>query len=378
MKNIIDYVEKFGEQTFAQLPINELDATILAQLAYVNYTILEQQPHYKFAKIENQQLLKQALAQTWNPTSNNQLLHELRKSRRFQNLKWHNWETKTNVKAEEQFSAVTLEFAPKQYFVAFRGTTSTLVDWKEDFNMTFLETIPSQTAALHYYQRMVRLHPGRFYLGGHSKGGNLATYAAIHSQGVAQQVLKGVYSIDGPGLKTPLPLTIKTKIHKFIPEASIIGLLLEPENNYRVVKSNGTGIHQHDPYTWQVKGHHFQLIAAPNELSQFTQHTVANWLTSLDDDTKQEFLDSLYTILKNIDADQINDVRQNWTATLKLLAPEILNSKHETKQQWRFVTNKLLNAVLSETKLIIDAKRPHLNLKKPQVNPSKKRQGQLK
>lgn len=360
MKNIINYLENFGPQTFAQMPFNELDATILAQLAYLDYTILERQPSYKFAAINDQKLLKSAIKQTWNPQANLKLLQALQKSRRYQNLKWHNWETKTNVKAEEQFSAVTLEFAPKQYFIAFRGTTSTLVDWKEDFNMTFLETIPSQKSALQYYQRMTRLHPGRFYIGGHSKGGNLATYAAIHSQGMAQQVLKGAYSIDGPGLKTPLPLTIKVKIHKFIPEASIVGLLLEPEANYQVVKSNGAGIKQHDPFTWQIKNNHFQLIAAPNELSQFTQHTVTNWLTSLDDATKQEFLDSLYTILKNIDADQIDNIEQNWLTTLKLLAPEILNSKNKTKQQWRFVTNKLLNSIFAEAKIIIDAKRPHL------------------
>ncbi|WP_164506761.1 Mbeg1-like protein [Lapidilactobacillus bayanensis] len=372
MKNIINYVEKYGQQTFAELPFNELDGTILAQLAYFDYTILEQQPSFKFVRITSQALLNQACAETWNPNANFQLIQTLQKSRRYQNLKWHNWETKTNVKAEEQFSAVTLEFAPKQYFVAFRGTTSTLVDWKEDFNMTFLETIPSQKAALHYYQRMTHLHPGRFYVGGHSKGGNLATYTAIHSQGMAQQVLKGAYSIDGPGLKTPLPLNIKAKIHKYIPEASIIGLLLEPEDNYQVVKSSGTGIKQHDPYTWQIKGQHFQLIATPNELSQFTQHTVANWLTSLDDDTKQEFLDSLYTILKNIDADQINDVHQNWTTLIKLLAPEVLNSKHETKQQWRFVTNKLLNSIIGEAKLVINEKRPHPNLKLPHDNRRKK------
>lgn len=362
MKNIIDYVLKHGEQTFAKLPFNELDATVLAQLAYVDFTILEQQPHNMFAQITDRKLLKKSIKETWNPESNLQLLEKIQQSRRYQNLKWHNWESKTNVKAEEKFAAVTFEFAPKQYFVSFRGTTSTLLDWKEDFNMTFLDTVPSQKAALSYYQKMVRQHPGRFYLGGHSKGGNLATYAAIHSHGVAQQVLKGAYSIDGPGLKTPLPISIKDKIHKFIPEASIIGLLLEPENNYKVVKSNGTGIKQHDPYTWQIKGHHFQLIAAPNELSQFTQQTVSRWLTSLDDDTKQEFLDSLYTILQHANDDNIHNLRQNWTATLKLLAPEILNSKHETRQQWRFVTNKLVNSILQETKSVLDEKQPHLNL----------------
>ena len=32
-------------------------------------------------------------------------------------------------------------------YVAFRGTDSTIVGWKEDFNMTFLNPVPAQEEA---------------------------------------------------------------------------------------------------------------------------------------------------------------------------------------------------------------------------------------
>ena len=360
MTNMLTYVTEYQNMTFAQLPFNELDGVILAQLAYVDYNILQQQPQRQFSQIDSVTLLEKSVAQTWNPAANYALLLALRQSRRYQQLRWSNWVQHTNVAVEEQFSAVTLTFAPHRYYIAFRGTTATLMDWKEDFNMTFLDTIPSQRTAQRYYDKAAREFPGRYYLGGHSKGGNLASYVVAHSRGALQDAIVSAYSADGPGLKTPLSPQIKQKIHKFIPEASIIGLLLEPELDYQVVKSNATGIKQHDPYTWQIQDRKFELVATPSHLSQFTQHSVAGWLDNLDDATKQEFLDSLYALFAATKYQRIDDFTTSWRSTLKLLAPELLNTKHETRQQWRHVTGQLLNSVLHEAKNVLDENRPHL------------------
>lgn len=359
MKNLVSYVTQYQDRTFAQMPFNELDGVILSQLAYVDYRLLQEVPH-KFSKIDSVKLLEKSVARTWNPAGNYALLLALRQSRRYQQLSWSHWVSQTDMALEEQFSAVTLSFAPHRYFVAFRGTTATLVDWKEDFNMTFLDTIPSQRTALRYFERIAHELPGRYYLGGHSKGGNLASYVVAHSRGRLQEAIVDVYSADGPGLKAPLETTIKRKIHKLIPEASVIGLLLEPETNYQVVKSQATGIKQHDPYTWQVTNHTFDLVAAPSHLSQFTQQAVARWLTNLDDATKQEFLDSLYSLLATTKYQEIDDFTNSWRGTLKLLAPELMNTKHETRQQWHHVTGQLLNSVLTEAKDLLQEKKPRL------------------
>ena len=52
--------------------------------------------------------------------------------------------------------------------ITYRGTDNT-VGWKEDFNMTFLDTIPSQKEAVQYLETMAIAYPDRrIILCGHS------------------------------------------------------------------------------------------------------------------------------------------------------------------------------------------------------------------
>ena len=37
MKNIIDYVKEYGIHTFSEEPLNEVDALVLSQMAYLNF-----------------------------------------------------------------------------------------------------------------------------------------------------------------------------------------------------------------------------------------------------------------------------------------------------------------------------------------------------
>ena len=46
--------------------------------------------------------------------------------------------------------AITAELEDGTTFIVYRGTDSTLIGWREDFNMSFETPVPAQTAALEY------------------------------------------------------------------------------------------------------------------------------------------------------------------------------------------------------------------------------------
>ena len=101
---------------------------------------------------------------------------------------------------EQQFAALTVELGDGSIYLSYRGTDDTIVGWKEDLNMGYLEVIPSQTRALEYLGRMTRQYPdAKLRIGGHSKGGNLSVYAAVKAPAAVQDRIVQVYNNDGPG-----------------------------------------------------------------------------------------------------------------------------------------------------------------------------------
>ena len=106
---------------------------------------------------------------------------------------------------EQQFAALTVELGDGSIYLSYRGTDDTIVGWKEDLNMGYLEVIPSQTRALEYLGRMTRQYPdAKLRIGGHSKGGNLSVYAAVKAPAAVQDRIVRVYNNDGPGFAKPL------------------------------------------------------------------------------------------------------------------------------------------------------------------------------
>lgn len=353
MANMIDYAQKHGNDNFTKLPFNDIDGVILAQLAYLDFGVLAQHSVNRLRDLTDPTLIKMAVTDTWNPAGNAELLTLINHLDRFQNISWHHWLAKVDVEKEQKITVITFTLAPDLHYVSFRGTTATLIDWKEDLNMTFLPAIPSQRTALHYTRDLFKELPGEFYLGGHSKGGNLAVYVLTHASAAMQQRIRMVYSADGPGLKQEVPATLLPKVHKIIPQSSIIGLLLEPDSEYQIVASDARGFKQHDPYTWQVVDHKFNIIATTGRMSQYTQRSIARWLTEVDDDTKQDFLESIYDLFTATNHQEITYLEENWPETLRVVLRGMNEAQPTTKRQWREVNKKLVQSLIAEAGLSV-------------------------
>ena len=159
----------------------------------------------------------------------------------------------------------------------------TIVGWQEDFNMSFLSAVPAQVKAAEYAGAVARACPRRpLRIGGHSKGGNLAAWAAVHlDEKLQRKRLIAAYNNDGPGFSrdlvdTPSYQAVADRLFTYIPASSIVGVLLEHAEDYEVVDSTALSIMQHEPLSWCVEGPRFVHLGqrsqlGPQEREQFSR-----------------------------------------------------------------------------------------------------------
>lgn len=197
---------------------------------------------------------------------------------------------------------MTIEIDEDTRYIAFRGTDDTIVGWREDFNMGLMANVPSQLEAVEYVEQTALEGNHRLILGGHSKGGNLAVYAAFRCDKTIRDRIIQVYNNDGPGfqkeiLDSPEYQAMLPRIRTIVPESSIVGMLLGHEEEYDIVKSSQKGIMQHDAGTWEVKRNNFVYLDSVSNASRFLDRSLKEWVESLDEERRQIFVDSLFAVL---------------------------------------------------------------------------------
>ena len=352
MANIFDYIQ-WRDLSIEKVEFNEIDNLILARLSYfpldgvVNgeEEISITEAYEKYEKLENKGRILQQEDTTLFPI--------LAKSTRFGKMKLTNYINKIDPKQEKQFSAVTILMPDNTIYVAYRGTDNTIVGWKEDFNMSFSELVPAQTDAANYLNNIAYKYKNNIRVGGHSKGGNLAVYAAAFCDTEIQDRIINVYNNDGPGfcdkiINSKQYQNIIKKVHTYIPQSSIIGRLLNHQEEITILKSTQTGIMQHDLYTWQVLGGEFVKDELTNS-SEFIDKTITNWLKEVSPEQRGEFFDVLFEILNATNAKTLSEIKGNWFASAKAMLTTYKNLTPESKKIL-IQTFRLLGTSSSENK----------------------------
>ena len=152
---------------------------------------------------------------------------------------------------------------------------------------------------------MSRLKPGNCisFSRGHSKGGNLAAWAAIHlPERLQKSRLDMAYNNDGPGFNrdmvdTPEYRRVAHKLKTFIPEESIVGVLLEHSEDYYVIASNNRGILQHESLSWQTMANHFVYLDARSGMGKMSDELVRQWVNSMTPEEREKFCDAFFDVL---------------------------------------------------------------------------------
>ena len=276
------------------------------------------------------------------------MLRLMAKSKRFSEIALMGYVQKLDPEKNLQFSAVTFRLGEKELYVAYRGTDDTLLGWKEDFLMSVLDIVPSQKEALDYLNKVSDYNPRKkLYLGGHSKGGNLAVYSAVHSSKSLQKKILGIYNHDGPGFKESLVDTeayqaVQERIRTFVPQSSVVGMLLEHEENYMVVKSTEKGLMQHDGFSWEVCGPSFLHLESVTRESRVADMAIRTVLGDMSDEQRMLFTNTLFEILEAKRNHTLNDIREEGLKAFRAMLKTYDNLDRETRKMLGSVFSKML------------------------------------
>ena len=360
MANLYDYLAWRGDVPFSVAPFNEIDAMIAARLAYLPFEGVMGQKAFvpvPFEQVASTLLIKHeagALKLTKNQLN---LLSAMQGAERFRPLEFLYYVNVFDEESETQFAAVACRVAPELYYLAFRGTDNTLVGWKEDLNMSFVSPVPAQKQAVKYLENAVRIalqladgeKEVRFIVGGHSKGGNLAVYSAAFASESVQDLIERVYNFDGPGfdgsvISAPGYRRISPKLSTLVPQSSVVGMLLEHEEKYTIVKSRGQNLRQHDTASWELDRSGFIQVESVTTASRFVDYTLKGWMTELPPDRREKFCDAVYQILKDTDANTLRDIGRNKYSSLRKIILSIRSLDEQTRQDINYCLRLLLKS----------------------------------
>ena len=331
MADVMDYLGWRGDLTFEADPFNEVDNMIMAELAYVKFDgivpyawdggtigIREARDLY-FAKHTPEE---EQHTFTWRAPL---LLNAAAETRRYADMRIGGLLGIFSEKHEEQMSVVVFEPGDGSTCVAFRGTDNTIVGWKEDFNLSFMSETGGQRDAVRYLNRCFAGGNRKIRVCGHSKGGNLAVYAAAFCDPSVQAQIVSVYTHDGPGFREGIAArpefqAILPRVVKIIPESSVIGTLLGSYETRYVVCSSASGIMQHDALTWQVYGNHFVRAKEQSALSTYLEKVMDDWIAGFDDEERRSFVDSLFGVISQGGFDTLADMQEDkWKTVLEIV-----------------------------------------------------------
>ena len=351
MSNVCEYVKWRGDLTLKQSKFNEIDALILTRLSYFPFDQLIQ-PNEEATVEELSKRFEKADKSTmkilWE--DDNELFPLMGKSERFGKMIVTQYVNKINAEQEKQFSATTVILPDNTIFVTYRGTDATIVGWKEDFNMCFKSHIASQKDAVEYLNMVSKKYKRLIRIGGHSKGGNLAVYAAMFTNSKVKKRIINIYNNDGPGfddeiIKTKEYKEILPKVHTYIPQSSVIGRLLNHEEKYTVVQSIQKGIMQHDLYSWQLEGKEFICLEKVTNGSEIFDKTLKEWLINITPEQRGIVIDTAFDILNTTEVEYFSELKKNWFLNIRLMLGRYKNLDDESKKVISEIVQKLVSTV---------------------------------
>ena len=306
---VMDYLRWRGDLTFAQDGFNEVDDLVLCIISYLNFRRFDDLRITDPARAvalpdvaarlteEDEQLGLSEL--DYIP-----LMRLAAETERFRDVRMFGFTHEWDEAKEMQFDAVSYLLPDDTLLVSFMGTDTSLVGWKEDFNMSFLTAVPAQERATAYTVEMAAACPDRkLRIAGHSKGGNLAAWAAIHIPAQLQeQRLLAAYNNDGPGFSHDMVDSdayrrVAGKLHTYIPESSIVGVLLEHAEDYAVIDSTNRSVMQHEPMSWSVLGPRFVHLGQRSQMGKLSDDVLRQWIGSMTPQEREQFSDALFDVL---------------------------------------------------------------------------------
>ena len=318
---LMDYLKWRNDVSLRAAPFNEIDNVILSYLAYADFGELLQEEKrrvsietcwkrfckkHDLANVRESKLFIERVPL---------LLEDMVRGARFRGTKVVYFREVFDKEKVQQFAALVFLLPDGTKYVSFRGTDLSITGWKEDFLMSFTAETEGAKEAVSYLNEVAACVEGDLILGGHSKGGNFAMFAAAFCDDAVKERILKVYNNDGPGFREEIVRSaayreLLPKITNIVPQTSIIGRLLSNEAAHTVVKSTAAGIFQHDVTTWEVTKDKF-VRAEPDAFSDFVEKSLGTWLETMDDEARKSLVETVFSMIEMTEAETFVEFGEN-------------------------------------------------------------------
>ena len=305
MFSFLEYIKWRGDLSFSMVSFTPVDAMVLCEFLY--FTIdryvpddFEQEPVRIAEVCENDVLVP---LPNYCTKEDLELQTLIKESRRFGNVRVTGFRNIVDPSRNIQFCGATFLIDKRVSFVAFRGTDDSLIGWKENMDLAYNEVVPSQKEAVAYLEEAAKHVHGTIIVGGHSKGGNLAVYASAVSTKKVNRRIEAVYNFDGPGFNEKVLSDerfqeITDRVHTFVPQDSLIGLLLEHKEPITVIHSReNNGVKQHHMVTWEVEPFDLVRDKGITKAGENYRENISEWIASMSEEQKRTFVNVLYDLV---------------------------------------------------------------------------------
>jgi len=357
---LIDYLNEYGDRTLWEYPMNDVDSLALCQLSYLKFDgmvpdVWANKPFVTLRDIALHGDYERVFADSRYVKDNKALFKAMVTGKRFGGIKLNCHINLIELEQESQFSAVTFLLEDGNIYIAYRGTDETIVGWKEDFNMVLLSPVPGQALSVKYLNMVMGKINRPFYIGGHSKGGNLAVYASMYCIPQVQDRIRKIYTMDGPGFRTEILKSdrykkIADRIVKILPQSSMVGMIFENDSNYQVVESKTFGLAQHNSFKWKVKDGDFCRVDDLYQSRKFLNQTFNEWLLSLEEEQIRTFVDTLYNVVSASSAESLIEFTEDWIKSMNSIITALKEVDDQTKNILRAVIKSLFDLTRQKVK----------------------------
>lgn len=351
---LLDYLQWRNDVPLSVSPFNEVDNVIFSYLSYIDFRDLKEdwKEFFDLKDLFRDFCEKYSLEEIKTTGEFTEraplLLKEMMEGERFSATKVGYYAEDFDKDKVKQFAALVFLLPDGRNYISFRGTDKTITGWKEDFLMSCRTETAGAKEAVAYFNKIAPVLEGELILGGHSKGGNFAMYAAAFCEAEHKERIMQVYNNDGPGfreevIQSPEFQELLPKIITIAPQSSIIGQLLSNPAKQHVIHSTAKGILQHDAMTWEAEKD--TLVSSElDELSEYTKTTLGSWLESMDDETRESLCTTAFSLIESTKSETFIEFSGNLMKNMETIWKEMGKLPEEKKKE---IMNALSNLMES-------------------------------
>ena len=347
MYTIKDYLKFYKDISFEDVSFNEIDNILFSELSYLTWKDIVNKKKIKLLDAINLYLDKNVIE------LNNNFLNGIKEnikiikdSKRYQDCYLFNFQKEVTDK--KQFGAISILFN-RNLYISYEGTDNSISGWKENFEMCYTFPTKAMIDAINYINKINSNKYKNIYVGGHSKGGNLAVVASMYAKKGIKKKIKFIYNNDGPGLTNDIFNSkefkeIESRIKLYIPGDSIVGSLLYQPKITKIVKSNNFSVFEHDCNSWEVFGTMFVETKQSRGSKELKTRTI-NFLEEFDIDKRKEIIETIFLILEKNNIRYLEDFKKLNLDKLNKILNNIKNIDDKTK---KLILNGIKNLLFSK------------------------------